>query len=61
MFFNKKNENHLIERNHLWYLETATGYEGPFDTEAEAQVFARIRRCADSARMELVDLSEELV
>jgi hypothetical protein len=59
MFF-KKNEQRLIERNRLWYLETSTGYEGPFESEAEAQAFARIRRSADFARMELADLNEEL-
>lgn len=60
MFF-KKNEQRLIERNHLWYLETPTGYEGPFETEVEAATFARIRTRADFARMELVDLNEELI
>jgi len=60
MFF-KKNDSRLIERNHLWYVETPTGYEGPFDNEAEAQTFARIRRRADIARMELADLSEEFI
>lgn len=60
MFF-KKSEQRLIERNHLWYLETPTGYEGPFDNEAEAQAFARIRIRADFARMELVDLNEEFI
>ena len=57
-FFNK--QHRVIERNHFWYVETPTGYEGPFDDQAEAKAFARIRRSADFARLELADLTEEM-
>jgi len=60
MFF-KKNQYRVVERSRLWYLETPTGYEGPFDTEAEATAFTKIRKCADFARLELVDLNEEYI
>ena len=59
MFF-LKNQHRVIERNRLWYVETPTGYEGPFQDQAEARAFARVRRSADFARVEFADLTEEL-
>ena len=34
MFF-LKNQYRVIEQNQLWYVETPTGYEGPFDDKQE--------------------------
>ena len=57
MFF-LKNHYRVLEQNRLWYVETPTGYEGPFDDKQEAKTFARLRRNADFARLEVADLSE---
>ena len=57
MFF-LKNQYRVIEQNQLWYVETPTGYEGPFDNKQEARSFARLHRSADFARLEVADLSE---
>jgi len=59
MFF-LKNEHRVIEQNQLWYVETPTGYEGPFEDRQEAKDFALLRRGADFARLEMADLSEEM-
>ena len=59
MFF-LKNQHRVIQRNRVWYVETPTGYEGPFEDLAEAKDFARIRRSADFARLEFADLSDDL-
>lgn len=59
MFF-LNNGHRVVERNHRWYVETPTGYEGPFEHEEEAIAFARLQRCADLARFEAVDLSNKI-
>ena len=59
MFFaNRKNK--IIERNDLWYIETNTGFEGPFDTRYEAQKYLSIRNRADMARVEFAGLEDTL-
>lgn len=40
-----------------WYIETRTGYDGPFDSYEEAQVFIRLSRTADAARLEMAEFS----
>jgi hypothetical protein len=59
MFFGNRN-NKIIERNDLWYVETATGYEGPFDTRHEAQKFLSLSQRADIARVEFAGLEDNL-
>ena len=59
MFFGNQ-KNRLIERNNLWYVETETGFEGPFDTQRQAQDFMRLRDRADVARVEFMGLDDTL-
>lgn len=40
-----------------WYVETKTGYDGPFESYEEAEAFARLSQMADIARMEFADLA----
>jgi len=59
MFFgNRRNE--IIERNDLWYVETQSGYEGPFDTRYEAKKFLSLQQRADMARVEFAGLEDSL-
>lgn len=57
MFFNNR-QAQIIERNNKWYVETNTGYEGPFDTPSEAKSFLRLKQTADSARIELICIED---
>lgn len=40
-----------------WYIETKTGYDGPFDSYEEAQLYIRLARTADAARLEMAEFS----
>ena len=59
MFFGSR-KNKIIERNGLWFVETRSGFEGPFDTRLEAKEYQRLRRRADVARVELAALEDSL-
>ena len=59
MFF-QKNKNKFVERNDLWYIETQTGFEGPFDTRYEAQRYLSLCDRADIARVEFAGLEDSL-
>ena len=59
MFFGR-NRNNLIHRNEQWYVETQMGYEGPFDTKSEASEFLILSDKADSARIELMGIEDDL-
>ena len=59
MFFSS-HKNKIIERNDLWYIETATGFEGPFDTRYEAQKYLSLRNRADIARVEFAGIEDSL-
>jgi len=59
MFFNK-NRDRVIERNQLWYVETESGYEGPFNHFSDAREFLRLKQKADSARVEFAGLEDIL-
>lgn len=39
-----------------WYVETRTGFEGPFTSEQEASVFLDLIKASDAARMEFAGL-----
>ena len=39
-----------------WYIETRTGYDGPFDTEDEAKKYLSLLRSCDAARDEFAGL-----
>lgn len=39
-----------------WYVETRTGFDGPFDSEKEASVFLDLIKASDAARVEFAGL-----
>lgn len=39
-----------------WYVETRTGYDGPFESEKEASTFLNLIKCSDAARVEFAGL-----
>ena len=39
-----------------WYVETKTGYDGPFLTEEEAESFLDLVKCSNAARVEFAGL-----
>lgn len=39
-----------------WYVETQTGFDGPFDSEKEAVSFLDLVKCSNAARMEFAGL-----
>ena len=39
-----------------WYVETRTGFDGPFDSEQEASVFLNLIKSSDAARIEFAGL-----
>ena len=40
-----------------WYIETRTGFEGPFDSKQEAEKFQFLNKCTDAARVEFAGLA----
>jgi len=40
-----------------WYVETKTGYDGPFETYDEAESFLRLSESAEAARVEFAGLA----
>ena len=41
---------------HKWYIETRTGYDGPFDTRHEARQFLDLLQSCEAAREEFAGL-----
>jgi len=39
-----------------WYVETRTGFDGPFDSEEEASNFLCLIKSSDAARVEFAGL-----
>ena len=39
-----------------WYIETRTGYDGPFDDKLEASQFIHLLKCTEAARSEFAGL-----
>ena len=51
------NHSHIIKMNkNSWYLESRTGFEGPFSSEKEASTFLNLLKASDAARMEFAGL-----
>lgn len=47
----------VVNINHNgWYVETRTGYDGPFSSEKEASDFLDLLKCSDAARVEFAGL-----
>ena len=40
-----------------WYVETRTGYDGPFDNYDEAEAFLRLSQAVEAARVEFAGLA----
>ena len=40
-----------------WYVETRTGYDGPFQSYDEAEIFLHLSETAEVARMEFAGLA----
>lgn len=40
-----------------WYVETPTGFDGPFDSEQEAATFQDLIQTSNAARMEFAGLA----
>lgn len=59
MFFGNRRTK-IIERNDLWYLETQSGYEGPFDTRSEAKQYQSLQQRAEMARVEFAGIEDSL-
>jgi hypothetical protein len=50
-------ENQIVRIKDYWYVETRTGYEGPFDKLSEARKYLLLIEEADFARMGFTGLS----
>jgi len=44
----------LVDR---WYVETRTGYDGPFENYEEAEAFLHLSQVAEAARVEFAGLA----
>jgi len=51
-----KNSQIVNVHNTGWYVETRTGFDGPFDTKQEATTFLDLIKCSDAARVEFAGL-----
>lgn len=51
-----KELNRITKIGGHWYIETRTGYDGPFENELEANQFLSLLKCADAARNEFAGL-----
>ncbi len=46
----------LVQIKLKWFVETRTGYDGPFDNEKEAKKYLKLLRTCDAARSEFAGL-----
>lgn len=54
----QKNFPNIIQINGSdWYLETRTGFDGPFTTQQEASEFHDLIVCSNAARIEFAGLA----
>ncbi len=55
---NMQNNNSQIVNvsNTGWFVETRTGFDGPFDTKQEASTFLDLVKCSNAARVEFAGL-----
>ena len=49
-------EHQIMKIKDSWYVETRTGYDGPFDNLKEARRYLLLLNDADAARMEFAGL-----
>ena len=51
-----KNSQIVNISNTGWYIETPTGFDGPFESEKEASTFLDLIKSSNAARMEFAGL-----
>ena len=51
-----KNSQIVNISNKSWYIETPTGFDGPFDSEQEASTFLDLIKSSNAARVEFAGL-----
>lgn len=52
------NNPHIVQISGSdWYVETKTGFDGPFDSKQEANEFQNLIRCSNAARIEFAGLA----
>lgn len=51
-----KNQQILKINSKDWYVETKTGFDGPFASEEEATTFLDLVKCSNAARVEFAGL-----
>ena len=51
-----ENSKRIIKISGNWYIETHTGYDGPFDNKSEANLFLSLLRSTEAARNEFAGL-----
>jgi len=49
-------DKHIIEIKNKWFIETRTGYDGPFESKDEAKKYLRLKKGCDAARAEFAGL-----
>ena len=49
-------KEHVIQINNRWFVETRTGYDGPFADKVEAKNYLRLLKTCDAARCEFAGL-----
>ncbi len=52
----KYNESRIITIREQWFIETRTGYDGPFETKDEAKKYLKLLNSCDAARCEFAGL-----
>lgn len=56
----KRKKNQIVKVKDSWYVETRTGYEGPFDKLSEAKKYLVLANTAEAARLEFAGLSNSV-
>ena len=51
-----KEANRITQICGDWYIETRTGYDGPFEDKLEATQFIHLLKCTEAARSEFAGL-----
>lgn len=59
MFFHKQ-KNKIIEYNERWYIESPSGFEGPFDSRYDAQRYLSSGKQSGAKRVEFTELEGSL-
>lgn len=53
----QQNNSQIVKINNTgWYIETKTGFDGPFESEKEASTFLDLIKVSNAARVEFAGL-----